>query len=143
MAVINRFKDLYQDLSSFNPELLHQVYADDIVFIDPITTHHGIQPVKSYFSKLISQAQSCEFAIDNIIPCDANAQDIDYVATWTMTLKVPQRSTAITLDGITQLRINNDRITYHRDYYDLGEMVYEHLPVLGWFTRKIKKRLAT
>lgn len=143
MAVIKRFKDLYQDLSTLEPEQLHQVYANDIVFIDPITTHRGIQSVKDYFAKLISQAQSCEFAIDNTIACEPNAQDIDYIVTWTMTLNVPQRSAAISLDGITQLRVCNDRITYHRDYYDLGEMVYEHLPVLGWFTRKVKKRLAT
>ena len=143
MAVIQRFKDLYRDLGSLDPEKLHQVYADDIVFTDPITTHQGIQSVKRYFARLTSQAQSCKFDIDNTIACNNNDDDIDYVVTWTMTLKMPQRSSPITLDGITQLRICNDRISYHRDYYDLGEMVYEHLPVLGWFTRKVKKRLAT
>ena len=35
-----------------------------------------------------------------------------------------------------------ERINYHRDYYDLGEMLYEHIPLYGWFTRQLKTRLA-
>ncbi len=30
----------------------------------------------------------------------------------------------------------------HKDYYDLGEMVYEHVPILGFIIRKIKGKLA-
>ena len=48
----------------------------------------------------------------------------------------------INVDGITQLKVVDDIIVYHKDYYDLGEMVYEHIPLLGYFVKKIKTRLA-
>ncbi|GGW85696.1 nuclear transport factor 2 family protein [Alteromonas halophila] len=143
MYAITRFKELYQELSSLNPDDLGLLYADDVVFIDPITTHRGLTAVTQYFSALTEHAESCQFDIDNVIACEKNAQQITHVVTWTMTLIINKRRPTITLDGITQLRICNDRITYHRDYYDLGEMVYEHIPILGWFVKKVKKRLAT
>jgi hypothetical protein len=35
----------------------------------------------------------------------------------------------------------NDLITRQRDYYDAGEMIYEHLPLLGWAVRGVKRRV--
>lgn len=32
-------------------------------------------------------------------------------------------------------------ITRQRDYYDAGEMIYEHLPLLGWAVRGVKRRV--
>ncbi|HBN88343.1 MAG TPA: nuclear transport factor 2 family protein, partial [Rheinheimera sp.] len=37
----------------------------------------------------------------------------------------------------------NELITYHRDYYDLTEMVYQHLPIIGWLTAKVKQRMSS
>ena len=47
----------------------------------------------------------------------------------------------IEVTGISHIRYD-DLIFYHRDYYDLGEMLYEHIPAYGWITRKLKARLA-
>lgn len=48
-----------------------------------------------------------------------------------------------TLDGCTQLIIDieQQRIIYHRDFFDLGAMLYEGLPVLGRVIKLIKVRL--
>lgn len=35
----------------------------------------------------------------------------------------------------------DDIIVYYKDYYDLGEMVYEYIFLLGYFVKKIKIRL--
>jgi hypothetical protein len=34
-----------------------------------------------------------------------------------------------------------DKVVYHRDYFDVGAMVYEHIPVLGWGVRTVKEKL--
>ena len=39
------------------------------------------------------------------------------------------------------LKTRNGKIYYHRDYFDMGAMVYEQLPLLGRIVRKIKQRL--
>ncbi|CAM5224665.1 transcriptional regulator [Alishewanella longhuensis] len=46
----------------------------------------------------------------------------------------------ITVHGCSALRWQDDQIIYHRDYYDLTEMVYQHIPVVSWLTGKVPKR---
>ena len=46
----------------------------------------------------------------------------------------------ITLRGITQIRFT-DRIYYQEDFYDLGAMLYQHIPVLGAIIRFVNSRV--
>jgi hypothetical protein len=39
------------------------------------------------------------------------------------------------------VEVGNDRVVLQRDYYDAGEMIYEHLPLLGWAVRSVKRRV--
>lgn len=142
MTTIQRFCKLYETLHTISPDDLATIYSDDITFIDPITTHHGIENVKSYFSQLLAETDYCKFDILSVSETIAQ-QPINYTVTWEMTLKLEIRKSPISLQGVTLLKIANNRIVYHRDYYDLGEMVYENVPVLRWFILKIKKRLAS
>lgn len=41
---------------------------------------------------------------------------------------------------ITQIRFS-DRIFYHEDFYDVGAMIYQHVPVLGRIIRFINQRI--
>ena len=74
MDVIGRFCKIYTDICQISPEDLEHIYADDILFIDPITTHHGIDEVKRYFSNLLTQAESCKFDIADIFTCSPNGR---------------------------------------------------------------------
>jgi hypothetical protein len=47
----------------------------------------------------------------------------------------------ITVRGMSQVRYTT-RIFYHEDCYDLGALLYEHLPGIGLATRHLKHRLA-
>ena len=47
----------------------------------------------------------------------------------------------IRVEGASYLRTHNGKIYYHRDYFDMGAMLYEHLPLLGRIVQRIKKRL--
>ncbi|MDO6566154.1 nuclear transport factor 2 family protein [Alteromonas sp. 1_MG-2023] len=140
MTVLDRFSSMYADICQITLEDLASIYAVNVTFIDPITTHHGLGDVQHYFSHLLEQAERCEFDIAMIAPVESNS--ITHLVNWTMTLKLKQSDKLITLDGNTQLTVQDDMIVYHKDYYDLGEMVYEHIPLLGFFVKKIKKRLA-
>ena len=146
MDVISRFCKIYTDICQISPDDLESVYGKDIVFIDPIATHQGIGEVKSYFSNLLTQAQSCKFDIADVFVCSKEKDSrskVTHVVNWTMRLTLKNNSKHITLDGTTQLGVVNDTIIYHKDYYDLGEMVYEHVPILGFVIKKIKGKLAS
>lgn len=41
---------------------------------------------------------------------------------------------------LEQIRFT-DRIFYHEDFYDLGAMIYQHVPVLGRIIRFINQRI--
>jgi hypothetical protein len=46
----------------------------------------------------------------------------------------------VVVPGMTYLRFA-DRISYQRDHFDAGALVYEHVPLLGWLIRLLKRRL--
>ncbi|WP_338518121.1 nuclear transport factor 2 family protein [Alteromonas gracilis] len=143
MNVISRFCKIYTDICQISPDDLATIYADNVLFIDPITTHHGLNEVKDYFDNLLIQAKSCKFDIAHVLCCESNDSKVTHVVNWTMALTLNKGDKLITLDGTTQLGVKDDIIVYHKDYYDVGEMVYEHVPLLGFVIKKIKGRLAS
>ncbi|AXR07174.1 nuclear transport factor 2 family protein [Salinimonas sediminis] len=141
MSLIESFCTQYRDLTKISSEDLTKIYTTDVEFIDPIDHHHGLSQVQLYFAKLKKHATSCKFDIHNIMPCEPNQENISYVLSWTMALTLKKSHKVITLEGITKLKQNEGGFYYHRDYYDMGEMVYEHVPVLRWFIIQIKRKL--
>lgn len=48
----------------------------------------------------------------------------------------------ITVQGATFVRfVENGKVIYHQDYFDLGSMLYQHVPVLGSIIKSINRRL--
>nr|WP_136250107.1 nuclear transport factor 2 family protein [Ningiella ruwaisensis] len=139
MSVIESFSRFYTDLASMQVESLKTIYSNDVVFIDPIARHKGLEAVEHYFSKLLKNAKYCEFEIHN----KKSAGEDGFVVNWTMrfTSSRINKGNPVAVDGITLLTVENDKIVFHRDYYDLGEMVYEHVPLLGRIIKKIKRSL--
>jgi hypothetical protein len=73
---------------------------------------------------------------------DEIVQGNSAVLTWTMSLKHPRLNggDVVTVPGSTHIRFR-DKVTYHRDYFDGGAMLYEHLPLIGLVIRMIKERV--
>ena len=142
MSIIERFCEFYSELHKVNPDDLDSIYTADIEFIDPIPTHHGLDNVIAYFSKLLNETQSCRFDIHETLLSQKDNTSA-YTVIWTMHLVLAQPAKTITLDGVSIVTVRDDKIFYHRDYYDMGEMVYEHIPLLRWIIKKIKARLAS
>lgn len=137
MDVIKKFSAFYTDLESMKLSELPLIYSANITFIDPIAEHHGLAAIEAYFSKLLHNAKFCKFSIHSA----EQTLEGNYVVVWTMsyTSSRVNKGQAISLDGITLLKIENEKVIYHRDYYDMGQMVYEHVPLLGRIVKRIKK----
>ena len=136
MTVIDRFASFYQTLAFDDIAQLADIYADDITLIDPVGTHHGLSRLTAYFENLLVNAQSCEFAIHHIAAHESQS----FTVTWTMSFTTPRLNGGETIhvDGITLLKVRDDKIFFHQDYYDLGQMVYEQVPILKFIINKIK-----
>lgn len=139
MDIIQKFSRFYTDLSSMKVDDLCSIYEKNVVFIDPIDTHHGIDSVKKYFSLLLQNTKHCQFTIHSTNKIGDNS----VVIKWTMTYATKRLNggNPVSVEGITWLDILDDKIILHRDYFDLGQMIYENVPLLGFFVKKVKGQL--
>ena len=135
---VNNFVEFYQGLGVGKPVLLNVVYDDDIEFIDPVHRMQGLDALQQYFDSLMQNVLSLKFQITDSIASSDQAH-----LQWVMSYSHPKLASGKVIDvnGVSHIRFHN-KVFYHRDFYDLGEMLYEHVPVYGWFTRQLKSRLA-
>ncbi|MCE0496237.1 nuclear transport factor 2 family protein [Vibrio salinus] len=137
---VETFTKAYNELDGSNLEVLKTVYHEDVVFEDPVHKVCGLPSLLTYFSEMFSNVSECRFDIGDV--CQSGS--LGYV-TWTMTFIHPRinRGQAVCVDGTSHLKFLDGQVIYHRDYFDMGQMIYEHLPLLGSAIHFIKKRLAT
>lgn len=135
-SLTGNFKSLYGDLLNTDLSRLDQVYSGDIVFKDPIHEVQGLVAVQDYMSAVCLGVDYCQFEYLDELIGDNNA----YIK-WIMHFRHPKLGKRlISVRGVTHLHFDT-KITYHEDLYDMGSMLYEHLPLLGPSTRWLKRRL--
>ena len=134
---VDKFVDIYQKLDNSNLELLSEIYSDDIEFIDPMHQINGIAELRAYFANLYSNVKHCQFDITDSFSVDNNA-----FIYWTMHYAHPKLSSGktISVQGHSKLIFKNDKIIKHRDYFNVGELLYKHIPLLGSVINYIDKR---
>ncbi|RVU84844.1 nuclear transport factor 2 family protein [Leucothrix sargassi] len=138
--IIEQFAALYQTLNKENLHRLSEVYDDDVVFIDSAHELKGIQALTYYFDGLYTNLDECTFDIEHI---QSDGEGRAFI-TWTLHFVHPKLAGGkkISVAGASDLKFD-EKITYHRDYVDMGQMIYEHLPVVGSVIRMIKKRVTS
>lgn len=137
-ALAERIMDAYRSLDLDHIESLRSLYSDTIVFEDPAHRIEGIESVIGYFKAMYANVNSCTFDFESVI-----VEKNHIVLTWTMHLSHPRlrRGQMIEVAGSSVLEVAGDRIARHRDYFDLGAMAYEHIPLLGRVVASVKHRL--
>ncbi|QYM94049.1 nuclear transport factor 2 family protein [Dickeya zeae] len=146
--VFDEFADFYASLATQPLERLSALYHPDAVLADPFGQHQGLPAIQRYFSSLLENTRYCYFTVDTPL-FDAQR----FAVSWTMHWSHPRIAggNMLSLAGCSLIDVQHHqqhhqhpplaRITRQRDYYDAGEMLYEHLPVLGWAIRQVKKRV--
>lgn len=134
---LEKFIEVYQKLDTDNLALLKSIYASDIEFSDPLHEISGFTALEAYFSHLYSNLTHCRFNVEEVFFQDDNA-----ALYWVMTFCHPKlnKGRAIRVEGHSKLKGTNDKVFYHRDYLDVGAMLYEHIPFLGKCVKLVKRR---
>lgn len=131
--------DYYEQFDQQSSDKLDDLYAENVVFIDPVHRVEGVVPLKAYFESMGAGLSSCrfEFTEKTIGLNEAWLQ-------WEMHYCHPRigGGRPLQLTGVSHLKGEGDKFTYHRDFYDLGAMLYEHVPVLGVGVRWLKRKLS-
>jgi len=137
-GLIGRVMKSYGSITPDNPNALKPLYTNDVYFEDPAHGIQGIAPLMDYFDNLFGNITSCEFKFHSQL---TDGKDI--FLTWTMSFqhKHLQKGKTVRVEGASYLKSRKGKIYFHRDYFDLGAMVYENVPLLGRLIQSIKKRL--
>ncbi len=140
IARLENFVCFYNSLNADNLAGLAQIYHPDVVFSDPVHRVEGLLALQAYFSHAYARLTQSHFNAQNMA-----VNGVVGFVSWQMRIRHPAiaQGSEILVDGCSELHWHEDgRIIFHRDYYDLTQMVYQHLPVMRWLTGKIKQQMA-
>lgn len=134
---VDKFIDVYRNLRTDNLSTLSTIYHTNVEFIDPLHRADGLEALLSSFNYSYTNILECVFEIEHVFQTDNEA-----AVYWTMTFshKTLNNKKPISVAGHSHLKAEGDLITFHRDYLDVGAMIYEHVPLLGLVVKSIKKR---
>lgn len=137
---LERFLDTYQRLNRDNLDLLDAMYSEDVRFSDPAHSLTGLTALRAYFTELYANVEHITFDF-----ADPHSSGNQVYVQWRMRLRHPRlnRGAEVVVPGVSCLHFADDgRVDDHRDYFDLGLLLYEQLPLLGPLVRAVKRRFA-
>ena len=134
---------LYNKGGPYTAEQLSTLYNKNITFTDPAHSIMGLPALCDYLNHQYGNVQHCEF----VLLGEWRSGDNLFLQ-WDMSLRHPKLNSGktIVVNGLSNLLLkteNNDdaKISMHRDYFDLGQLLYENVPVIGAINRQLKKGL--
>ena len=135
-VLMRRFKDFYRDLKQVPLDDIAALYSEDVKFVDPVHEINGNDTLRSYMETLCQNLTNGRFEyLDEMVGAERA-----YIK-WNMRFVHPKLGgKVISVRGISHIRFN-DRIYFHEDVYDLGQMLYQHVPVIGGINTWLKNNL--
>lgn len=126
----------FEALSDNKNTPISSFYDNGIIFKDPIHEIESIVLLEEYFQKLNRNLKSGGFTFKNI-----EVTDHKCYLEWDMEVELYRPNKRVFSSGISVLTFTN-KVVHHRDYFDAGELFYEHVPILGSMIRFIKRKIA-
>lgn len=135
--VVARVMAFYADFSRESIHQIDEIYTQDVEFVDPVHRLTGSLALKTYMKNMAKNMLHYEMRYLETIATPDGAH-----LSWEMTVahKRLNKAKPIVIRGMSLLKFTS-RVYYHEDSYDLGALVYEHVPLLGSVIRFLKNRL--
>ncbi|MBN1254782.1 MAG: nuclear transport factor 2 family protein [Deltaproteobacteria bacterium] len=137
-AAIALFVALYSTYTDENiKKYVRDLYAQDAYYCDSFTEMQGIENIEAYLIQGTHIMQVLTFDLQDVAVHDGN-----YYFRWItrFTLK-RKKGEVIHFPGMSHVRFNKEgRIVFQHDFWDAG-VIYERLPIVGFFIRWLKKRM--
>lgn len=135
--LLKEFKWFYEDLRHADLSTLDNIYTTDMVFRDPVHQLEGLVKLQDYLVDLCEGLT--EYRVEYL---DELVSGQSAYLKWEMHLRHRALGSGlISLRGMSHLQFE-DKVYFHEDSYDMGAMLYEHIPLLGAVVRRLKRRLA-
>ncbi len=132
-ALLSRFKAVFSRLTPDTAMPMEDLYAEDVRFEDPFGCLSGRPQLTEHFRRMNARIEWAEFVFSGDVVTDGHA-----ALPWVMTLQMRRPRQTVSVDGVSLLQFG-DRITFQRDHFDAGAMLYERLPLVGALLRAFKR----
>jgi hypothetical protein len=134
-------KEFFKALNKDTMHLVDEFYDENVQFFDPLVEVKNRKQMKDYYTNMYNNVESIQWDIPDEIR-DGNKCSL----AWKMTLTAKNfnKGKPVIVDGVSVIKFggNEGKAIYHRDYFDLGEFVYEGIPILGGMVRFVKSKMA-
>ena len=133
-------KEFFSKLNYQSMNLVDDFYDSQVTFLDPLHEIHGSNEVKKYYSNLYKNVEYIRFDFEKQL-ISGNEE----VLFWVMHLRAKGLNSGneIAVSGNSHIiySTESNKCIYHRDYFDMGEFIYEQIPVLKNIISFIKNKL--
>jgi hypothetical protein len=135
---LRRFARQFAALDKDHLQHLDALYTDDVHYTDPLHEVQGLGQLHDYFAELYAGVSELRVDFHGF---DQIAEGEGYLR-WVMSYRHPRLADGqlIRVDGCSHL-LWRDKVYRHRDYFDAGALLYEHLPALGRAIAWLKRRM--
>lgn len=136
---LEKFVQVYSTLGTDNLTTLESIYHPDVTFVDPLHKVEGYSALLDSFQQSYSNILQCDFYIEHLLESGNEAS-----VYWTMEFRHKKLNGGepVSVEGHSHLKAQDDLVIYHRDYLDVGAMIYEHVPLLGFMVKAVKRKAA-
>ena len=140
-SAIDRFVHFFETLEPASVARLGEVYTADVYFKDPFNEVHTLAGVQHIFRHMYAALDRPRFVVTGQV-----GEGRECFLTWNFEFhfKKHQPGRLQTVRGCSHLKFDDaGRVSFHRDYWDAAEELYEKLPLLGSLMRWLKRRSTT
>ena len=136
---MNNLKELtlwYENLKKDSLDKIDFFYDENVFFKDPFNEFKGRDKLMKVFTHMFENLENPHFVILDTIENSGSA-----FLTWDFFLRIKGREYKI--HGSSHLKFNKEnRIVYHRDYWDVGEEILLNVPFIRVMYSYFRKKLA-
>jgi len=137
-AAIALFVSLYTTYTEDNIRRhARDLYAPNAYYRDSFTEIQGVENIEAYLIQGTHIMQDLTFDLQDVAVHGGN-----YYFRWITRFSQKRKKNEVThLPGMSHVRFNQEgKIIFHQDFWDAG-VIYERLPIVGFFIRWLKKRM--
>ena len=136
MNTIKQLTLCYENLKKESLNELNIFYDENVFFKDPFNEIKGIDNLRNVFVHMFKTLENPKFVIIDTIENNQGA-----FLTWNLIFILKGKESKI--HGSSHLKFNKDnRIVYHRDYWDVGEEILSNIRFVKFLYRLFLKNLA-
>ena len=123
MNNLEEFIFWFENLKESDVKNLDKFYTNDVFFKDPFNEFMSIKKLTKIFAHMFDELTNPRFVI-----IDSFHQNDQSFLTWDFIFSKAGRE--IKIHGSTHLKWENEKVKYHRDYWDVGEEVLQKIPII-------------